>query len=169
LTTSEPGDRSRRRLFVLALVVVAGAGFAGGYLARGSPAGTSPAGDTGRGSPFVVTGVTVRLAPGLLRCASAVAHLTAELTLDHGGGTVRYEWLLPGTVTAPQVIAVGAGQDVAEATLAYRLTGRGSLNGTAVLHVLSPLDAFSAPTPIHYTCVATKPKTKTKTTPKSKG
>jgi hypothetical protein len=164
----QQGLSSRRRLVVLAFVVIASAGFAAGYLARGSSAPTSPTGATGPGSPFVVTGVTVRLAPGTLSCPSAVAHLTAKLTLDHGGGTVRYQWLVAGTVSAPQVISVGAGQDVAEATLAYKLTGRGSLTGTAVLRVISPLDAFSAPTPIHYSCIP-KPKPKPKPTkPKSK-
>jgi hypothetical protein len=156
---------------VLALVVMAaaGAGVAAGYLAHGSPTATSPAGTTGRSSPFLVTGVTVRLAPGDLRCPSAVAHLTAKLTLDHGGGTIRYQWVLAGKTYAPQLIAVGADQDVAEATLAYRLSGRGSLSGTATLHVLSPLDAYSAPTPLHYTCLATNPKPKPKPRTKPKG
>jgi hypothetical protein len=148
-----------RLLVVAALVVVAGGGFAAGWLSRGSPTATPTATTLPLPrAPFVVTSVAVRRGAGRLACPAAVAHLSATMTADHGGGTITYDWLLPHhTVTAPARVTLSTDQSKAVATLAYTITGRAALTGSATLHVISPLDVYSAPLALHYTCSSTKP------------
>lgn len=137
-------------------MVVAGAGFAAGWFAHGGSRGR--ANPPPAPSPFVVTALSVHLAPGALHCPSAVAHLSGTMTVDHGGGTITYQWSLPGKAsTAPATVTVPPSQRAGVATLAYTLSGNGALDGFARLHVISPLAAYSAPVPLHYTC-ASKPK-----------
>jgi hypothetical protein len=159
--TPPPGPSRGGNLRLLvgaALVVVAGAGFAAGWFAHGSPAATPIATTVPRANaPFLVTSVSARRAAGGLACPSAVAHLTGTVTVDRGGGTITYDWVLPHhTVSAPATVTLSAGQSKAVVTLDYTISGNAALTGSATLHVISPLDAYSAPVALHYTC-AKKP------------
>lgn len=61
---------------------------------------------------------------------------------DHGGGSITYQWTLPGgTITAPTSLTFAVDQSSGAATLAYALSGRGSVAGAVRLHVISPLSA----------------------------
>ncbi len=168
LAARAPGSRGARlALVAVATAVVAGGAFAGGWFAR-TPAAPAPT-TTLRPAPpapFAVTGLAVHLAAGRLSCPAAVAHLSATIDVDHGGGSILYQWLLPSrSVTKPTRITLRAGQTSALVTLAYTLTGRGALAGDASLRLLAPIAVYSPAVLVRYVC-ASKPKPKPK--PKTK-
>jgi hypothetical protein len=150
---------SRRRwtpTVVAAAIVVAAAGFGFGYIVHGSaaaapskPPSTTPTVTT----PFLVTGAHVHLAKQKLSCPSAVARLSATMKLDRGGGTVRYDWdLLNSTITSPTSVSVPTTARSVVATLAYTLSGRDAKTGRVRLHLLAPVNLYSAPVTVRYTC-----------------
>jgi hypothetical protein len=146
-------------LVAAALVVVAGAGFGAGWLSRstGTPAATPTTVVRAAAAPFVVTAVHARLAAGRLACPSAVAHLSATLSVDHGGGSISYQWVLPGRgPTPPATVAITGAEHGAVVSLAFHLSGRVPLTGRAWLHLLSPLSAYSAPVTVRYACAPSR-------------
>ena len=96
--------------------------------------------------------IHVRVLSGDLHCPSGVLRAQATLTVTGGSGDVRYEWLLPtGESTAPQSVGVSPGATTT-VTLDYTLSGQGDANGVVSLHVTDPVDVYSNPVPVKYSC-----------------
>lgn len=142
-----PHRAGRVRLAVLMAVAVAAAAMAG-YVAHRPHAVVTQIPQQFHVSTLKVTGPTTAL-----HCPTATLRIDAVVGLDGEAGVVRYDWLLPdGAISAPQSVAVLAGQTSASITLTYTLAGAGQRTGTAALHLLAPADVYSAPVPVAYVC-----------------
>lgn len=137
-----------RRLLAAAsgvVLVVLGAGV--GYLLHKPPAAQPKS-----QAPVAVTQISARALSGDLHCPSAVLQAEATLTVTGGTAQVRYVWLLPtGGSSAPHSVGVSPGA-ATTVTLNYTLSGRGDANGVVALHITDPVDVYSNPVPVKYSC-----------------
>jgi hypothetical protein len=95
----------------------------------------------------------VEPASGSGHCPETDFTFRGTMATNGGAGTIAYRWLQPdGQTSAAQSIAVAAGAHRASVTLLFKFSGSGSAHGQAALHVTSPIDAYSPPLNVTYTC-----------------
>jgi hypothetical protein len=101
-----------------------------------------------------VSSVAATVSPGVTgHCPEASFTFQGTMRTSGGAGTITYRWLQPdGQISAPQTTTVQAGARQASVTLLWKFSGSGSTHGVAALHVTSPIDAYSPPIDVTYTC-----------------
>jgi serine/threonine protein kinase len=140
---------ARWRAPLVAGVVVLALALAAAAFARSRQAAPAAA------TPLEVSSVSATVVPasGAGHCPETDFTFHGAIATNGGAGTITYRWLQPdGQASAPQSIAVQAGTRLATATLVFKFSGNGSDRGQAALHVTSPIDAYSAPVAVTYTC-----------------
>jgi hypothetical protein len=104
------------------------------------------------GSPFTVTGASVRTAQTALSCG-ATATVIGTLRTNGEPGTIAYQWKRSdGTVSDVLEQRVAKGSHQVDVSLLWTFNGDGSLRATATLDVLNPT-VVTAATTFDYTCV----------------
>jgi hypothetical protein len=144
----EPARRPPRWRLPLAVIVAAVlvAVAVVGFLGRSAPPGPPP---------LAVTGVTASTDPpdGAGRCPHAAVTLRATVATNGAPGTISYEWLRPdGRTAGAGRVVLRAGERSATVSLAVSYDGGTAAQGVAALHVVSPVDAYSAPLRVSYSC-----------------
>jgi serine/threonine-protein kinase len=101
-----------------------------------------------------VSSVAATVSPGVTgHCPEANFTFQGTMRTSGGAGTITYRWLQPdGQTSTPQSTTVQAGARQATVTLLWKFSGSGSTHGVAALHVTSPIDAYSPPIDVTYTC-----------------
>jgi hypothetical protein len=103
------------------------------------------------GSPLTVTGATVHAASPSLKC-DQTATVTATMHTDGASGTITYRWRRSdGTVSDTLRQQVAKGSTDVQVVLLWSFDGRGTIDATATLEVLSP-NQLSAATIFGYAC-----------------
>ncbi|MCG6493782.1 hypothetical protein [Kitasatospora sp. A2-31] len=100
---------------------------------------------------LAVTGVGVTTDPAGPGCGGT-AVITATVETDGGAGTIRYRWLRSDGTTSDEIRQdVESGARKADLVLRWSFEGRGELQATATLQILSP-DARTAAVSFPYRC-----------------
>jgi hypothetical protein len=149
--TKAPAPRRRRRrvLVAAALVLVLLAGGGTAYLlAAGHDGGTS----TGVSTPLTVgADAAVTLSPSRGGCNTTFVFIArGSLT---GAGPLVYRWeLSDGQSSGDTSLTITPREGSFRLTDAWRLQGRQTVDGTATLHILQPVDRRIASPSFHYAC-----------------
>jgi predicted Ser/Thr protein kinase len=136
-------------LLAVGLVALAVLVLATALIVRGRQPAAPPA------TRLQVSSVSAAVEPasGAGHCPETDFTFRGTVATNGGAGTITYQWLQPdGQTSAAQSIAVGAGVHRASVTLLFKFSGSGSAHGLAVMHVTSPIDAYSPPVNVTYTC-----------------
>jgi hypothetical protein len=108
------------------------------------------------GSVLTVSHVGVQSSAGTIGCGGT-ERLTGVFTTDGSVGEITYQWARSdGSTSAPLRQPVARGTRRVAVTLDWNFKGRGALDATATLRVLSPGDA-SASASFAYACANPNP------------
>jgi hypothetical protein len=103
------------------------------------------------GTPVSVTGATARAQPSAVSCGDT-ATVIGTMQTNGGSGTVSYQWKRSdGTESAVLQQHFAKGTHQTSVTLLWTFSGRGSVQATATLDVLTP-NVASASTTFSYAC-----------------
>lgn len=103
------------------------------------------------GSSLSVSSATVHAAAPALKC-DETATVTATMHTNGASGTITYRWRRSdGTVSDTLRQQVAKGSTDVQVVLLWSFNGRGTINATATLEVLSP-SQLTAATTFGYTC-----------------
>jgi len=108
------------------------------------------------GADLAVSHVGVQGSAGTVGCGET-ERLTGVFTTDGGAGEITYQWARSdGSTSDPLRQPVARGTRRVTVTLDWNFEGRGTLDATATLRVLSPSDA-NASASFTYTCTSPSP------------